>query len=186
MMVGISGAVFYLFGLYKRLWRFFSLDDIVAVAKSAAITVVLFAACMFLLNRLENVPRSVPFIQFLLIVGFMSSARILYRKLLSAKEKSSRPTKWKIPAILVGINASSELFVRATVNDPEAPFELLGLVDTDGEYTGRKLHCLPVLGRVTEMTLVVERLRAAGMAPQRILISDQSRGVDKTCYVDPP
>ena len=100
LIMAVCAIVFYLSGLYKSLWRFVSLHDVIAISKSALISVVLFAIIMFMLNRLENYPRSVPIIQFFLMVGLLSATRIVYRELVWVRRRRKDKASWRIPALL--------------------------------------------------------------------------------------
>ena len=74
-----AAIVFVAARLDRRLWRFVSLLDILHVM--AVVTVALLLALLggFVLNRLEGVARSLPVIQWLLLIGGMVGTRILAR-----------------------------------------------------------------------------------------------------------
>ena len=46
------------FGLYKGLWRFASLPDLWNIIRAAALGSVSIALVLFVINRLEDIPRS--------------------------------------------------------------------------------------------------------------------------------
>ena len=47
------------FGLYRGLWRFASLPDLWNIIRAAALGAVIAGIILFLINRLEGIPRSV-------------------------------------------------------------------------------------------------------------------------------
>jgi FlaA1/EpsC-like NDP-sugar epimerase len=56
----IQGTVYWLFGLYRGVWRFASLPDLVRIVKAAVAGTVLVVVALFIMNRTELIPRSVP------------------------------------------------------------------------------------------------------------------------------
>jgi len=78
-----------------------------------------------------------------------------------------------VPTVVVGVNATSELFIRATSNNPNAAFQVIAVLDWDGRNVGRSVHRVPVMGKVGDAQEVVECIKQMKVRPQRILISEQ-------------
>ncbi|MEI6730674.1 MAG: polysaccharide biosynthesis protein, partial [Pseudomonadota bacterium] len=72
-------AVFSYMQLYRGLWRYASTRDLVVIGKSAVSAILLFYLAIFLINRLDFIPRSAPFIQLLLLLALLGTPRFLYR-----------------------------------------------------------------------------------------------------------
>ncbi len=178
LLVIVGALVFYFCDLYRVLWRYVSVHDIVSIAKSAALAVAIFTLLMFLVNRLATLPRSVPIIQFLLLVTLMSGTRVIYKQLLRRAYLRRGGDPFRVPAILVGVNANSDLFIRATENDPHAPFTVVAVLDTNREHVGRTVHKVPVLGTVGDLEDVVKHLERLRRRPQRVLVSESNESFD--------
>lgn len=174
IFVGIAAAVFVALGLYKALWRYVSLQDLVRATYAATIAIAVFMGALFLVNRLDPIPRSLPLIQWCVLVLLLASSRVVYRRIVWEIGAGSAQGQraWRVPILLVGINTGTETFLRATTVDPEAPFAAVGLVDIDAKSKGRTVHSVRVLGQVSELRTIVERLRQRGIRPQRILLSE--------------
>jgi FlaA1/EpsC-like NDP-sugar epimerase len=56
----LAGVIFHAGGMYRGVWRYASTSDLVAVVKSATVAVLVFMPLMFLVNRLNDIPRAVP------------------------------------------------------------------------------------------------------------------------------
>jgi len=56
----IQGSVYWLFGLYRGVWRFASLPDLVRITKAVLAGTALLVVTLFIVNRTAQVPRSVP------------------------------------------------------------------------------------------------------------------------------
>ena len=55
----IQGAAFWYFGLYRGVWRFASVPDLVRILKAIATGVLVSAAAIFVVTRMQDVPRSI-------------------------------------------------------------------------------------------------------------------------------
>ena len=72
---------FILFGIYKRIWRYSSTDDLLIITKASLISVILAAFAFFLTTRLEDMPRSTMLIYLILLTILSGGTRIFYRLL---------------------------------------------------------------------------------------------------------
>ena len=52
----VAGCVFLVTGLYRGVWRYASLPDLVNVARAATLTALIFLPVMFVLTRLATLP----------------------------------------------------------------------------------------------------------------------------------
>ncbi len=58
VVIIVQGVISRYFGLYKGLWRFASLPDLWNIIRAAALGSVSIALVLFVINRLEDIPRS--------------------------------------------------------------------------------------------------------------------------------
>src|SRR5262249_34948979 len=65
--------------LHEKPWRYASLDDALRVMAVVTIIVALALPASFALNRLEGVARSLPAIQWLLLIAMMVGTRVAFR-----------------------------------------------------------------------------------------------------------
>ncbi|MBV8650192.1 MAG: polysaccharide biosynthesis protein, partial [Alphaproteobacteria bacterium] len=68
LMAAISAAVFWSLGLYRGIWRYASVNDLIALARAATIVSLIFVPMLFVLTRAESLPRSVPIINWFLLL----------------------------------------------------------------------------------------------------------------------
>src|SRR5262249_5552842 len=73
--------VFSVARLPHRMWRYTSLIDILHVVSAATVVLLLALAASFYLNRMENIARSLPVIQWFLLISSMAGIRIAVRLL---------------------------------------------------------------------------------------------------------
>ena len=78
-VVLIHVAVSLGFGVPRGAWRFTSTHDVLPIIMSVSVGIAVSVFVIFLVNRLEFVPRTVFLLHGMLLVGLLSSSRLLYR-----------------------------------------------------------------------------------------------------------
>ncbi len=169
----IAAIVFWAMRLYGSVWRYASMEDLVAIVRAITATVLIFLAAMFLISRLEFVPRSTLAINWLVLLVMLGGPRFIYRmfKDRRATEAKERDGARRIPVLLVGAGDAAEMFVRAINRTRQSVYQAVGMVDEKGGRVGRKIHGIEVLGTVDDIPKIVERLGCEGRRPQRIIVT---------------
>jgi FlaA1/EpsC-like NDP-sugar epimerase len=172
-------CVFIATRLYRGVWRYASIEEMMQIARAVGFTILIFVFCMFFISRLQAMPRSALMINWFVLVALMGGSRLAYRILKDRGARgifSRRPAAGSglVPVLLVGASDGAELFIRAMSNVPQAPYRVVGLVDDKGTRVGRVIHGLSVLGDLDSLPTVVEKLAHAGNAPQRIIVTEDS------------
>ena len=168
----IASITFRLCGMYRGLWRFASMVDLLNITKAATVAVLIFLALTFTLNRLDFIPRSVPFIQWCLLIVGLGGSRFAYRMLSDHGLLSRAGGVPAIPVLLVGAGHAAEQFIRASRADPHVPYRVVGLLDDTREFRGRHIHGTAVLGRSDDLPAIVARLRRRGIPVHRLILAD--------------
>jgi FlaA1/EpsC-like NDP-sugar epimerase len=154
LVVVIQGAVFRLFGLYRGIWRFASMPDLLRIAKAAASGIILIVAALFFLDRLDAVPRSVIPLYTLLLVLFLSTPRALYRMW---KDRSVHLMHGR-RALIVGAGKAGETLVRDLLRSSESAFAPVAFVDDDPHKRGWEIRGVRVRGACDRIPSLVEKL----------------------------
>ena len=79
LVILVQGAVFWSFGLYRGVWRFASLPDLMRIAKAVFAGTALTLVALFAFNRMGQVPRSVPVLFLILQLVLLAGPRLFYR-----------------------------------------------------------------------------------------------------------
>src|SRR3546814_7528766 len=74
-----QGLVFWKVGLYRGVWRFASLPDLLNILKASLAGLLAIVLALFLYNRLELVPRSVLALYPIVLTALLGMPRLLYR-----------------------------------------------------------------------------------------------------------
>jgi FlaA1/EpsC-like NDP-sugar epimerase len=141
---------FVILGAYKRIWRYSSTNDLIIITKAALITVVLASFSLFLMTRLEDMPRSTMIIYFILLTILSGGSRVSYRLI---RDKTLAPIhniNERIKVILIGAADEAEALIR-TSHKPDGPYHILGIYDDDKNKWGRKIRDVDIIGPIDDV-----------------------------------
>ncbi|WP_232020181.1 polysaccharide biosynthesis protein [Sulfuriflexus mobilis] len=143
------------FGLYRGVWRFASISDLWNIIRVAVINTVLLVTVLFLINRVEGVPRSSLALYPLLLIFLLGSPRLLYRvwRDRSLRNLSAVGSK---RVIILGAGQAGELIAREMLRGNE--YLPLAFLDDEPRLRGSKVHGLPVLGGIQELSDCAEKM----------------------------
>ncbi len=172
IMIAISGVVFVLLGLYRGIWRYASIPDLVHVVRAVTVSVLTFVLVMFLVTRLDSLPRSLPPILWLVQIVLLGGPRFAYRlikdrRLAIRDELLGVP---RIPVLLLGVGDAAELFIRSQAHGNTA-YRVVGILDEKNRRMGQAVRGIPVLGGTDDLRSVVEALERRGDRPQRLILT---------------
>jgi O-antigen biosynthesis protein WbqV len=169
----IAATVFWITRTNRCLWHYVSLADMMAIARSATCTVVLFLPLYALVPNLSVLPAETLIITWLLLVVFLCGPRVAYR-LMTDRMRAGGGVNVKRPLLLAGAGDGTELFLRALERDPTADFRVVGIVDEMGTNLRRSIHGVEVLGAMQDIETVVEALDRRGERPRALVITEDS------------
>ena len=149
-------STFLFFNLYKGIWRFTSIADLINVVKSSFVASLFAIAVIVLVLDPNLVPRSVLLIDFLLttvgIAATRASVRIYGTKISHRnKIKIKIPLKIKTRLLLLGAGSSGEKIIREIKENPSSNYKIIGVLDDDPNKTDLTIHGIPVLGKIEEL-----------------------------------
>ena len=160
-------------GLYRGLWRYASLNDLVNIVKAVTLALLIFLPIAFLVTRLEAVPRSSYFITWFVMIFLLGAPRMLYRVF---KDKGlghllEKDFHLRTPVLLVGTGDAAEGFIREMARDRHSPYEVLAMVDEKGTRIGRNIRGIPVMGHLDDVAKIMDQLTRRDCTAQRIVLT---------------
>jgi len=170
LFAAVAAVVFKMSKMHRGIWRYASLDDLVAITKTVTLTILIFLPLLFLFTRLELFPRSVPFINWFVLMALLGGPRFAYRVFKDRRTEHllERTEHRRVPVLLVGANDAAETFIRQEGRDRDASYKIVGVVDDKGRRIGRTIHGVPVLGGLADLERIVEQ---TDPRPQRIVLT---------------
>lgn len=173
IFMAIAAISFRVVGLYRGLWRFASADDAIALVKAVTIALAVFVPLMFLLTRLESIPRSVPLITWFVLLAALGGPRFIYRTLKDGRLPifGLAPKAPRIPVLLYGAGDAAERFIRAMGQGGAAAYEVVGILDEDPRFLKREIRGVKIYGGSADLTAIVNKLARRAQRPQRLIVS---------------
>ena len=150
----IQILVFSQLGLYRGIWRFASVPDLIRIGKSAVVGVAIISVTLYFWNRLQDVPRSVLPLYVMLLGLFLSGPRLIYRMwkdqgvTLAAGQRT----------LIVGAGRAAELLVRDLLRARHSPFIPVALVDDNPGKKGSEIHGVRVRGQIGQIEAITAKL----------------------------
>ena len=176
-LVGVVVAVVVLpiAGVNRTLWRYTSLPDLLRLALAVMVTLLLALFTTFALSRLQDIPRSLPVIQWLFLVAAMAGTRIAIRMwrdqfTRAPHEYAGTPEIQHI--LIVGVNQIAELYLRSVAEFAPGRFSVAGILASGVQLQGRLLGSFKVLGLPEDATRVVRELAVHGVSLDRIVVAE--------------
>lgn len=171
LMVVISAVVFRVFGLYRGIWRYASIPDLAQLIRAVSVAVAVFVLVLFLLTRLEALPRSLPPILWFVQLFLLGAPRFLYRLAKDGRVGFRDTGIPAIPVLLVGVGDAADLFIRSAGRGGRNGYRVVGMIDDKGRRVGHAVRGVPVLGGPDDLKPIVRRLEARGERPQRLIVT---------------
>jgi FlaA1/EpsC-like NDP-sugar epimerase len=160
LLIFVRMASLALFSLYRGLWRYVSVVDMVQIIKATTISSLLFVALEIPIFGLEEFPRSVFIIDWagniFLLTGIRLVVRIgreRFRPMLDGTDSSKR-------ILIIGAGDAGAALCRQARRNPSYGFRPVAFVDDDPSKAGMTIHGVPVAGRSKDISRVVEEYRA--------------------------
>ena len=168
----VSAVVFRLMNMYKGVWRYASINDLITITKSVSLAVLILIIILFTFTRLEQIPRSLPFILWFVLIFFLGAPRFLYRLIKDGRFdfQVDRNRHLRIPILLVGAGDNAELFIRDVLRS-DSNYEVLGIISETRNRVGRDIHDIEVLGTFDEIPNIIAKLSKMASKPQRLVIT---------------
>ncbi len=166
-------VVFLAYGLHQSIWIFTSLRDLMVILRASTLAVAVFLAITFLAQRLEGVPRTVPFMAWFIMVAGLGGSRMLFRMLRERRLSVlwERSGGGRVNVLLVGAGDEADIFMRAVTADPQSAYHVTGILGENGKRVGATIHGVKVIGTVDDLADVVAELREQMKAPSRLILT---------------
>jgi len=131
----IKLVIFFLFGLYRRYWRYASVDELVSIilaGSSATLIIagVFFGAGILGLENARSLPRSVPFIDGLLTLAVVGGSRFSVRVAAHKRRHNAQKNNSKT-VLIVGAGDAGTVIAREMLSSRHINIDPVGFVDDD-------------------------------------------------------
>lgn len=143
LVIPVKLVTFWAFGLYRRVWDFVGVHDLMALAKAVVTSSLISIMILWGLTRLEGYSRTVFLLDGLLLLLFAAGTRVLFRVF---QETLSREASNARRLLVIGAGHEGALILREVRRDPDLGLKVVGFLDDDPDKWGRKIHGMRILG----------------------------------------
>ncbi|MFC1882179.1 polysaccharide biosynthesis protein [Thermodesulfobacteriota bacterium] len=165
---------FYLFDLYRGMWRYTSIADLLNVIKASTLSTLLIISFILFRYRFLGFPRSVFLIDWCFTVLFVSGLRLAVRIFF---ETISENRSWldtfrsllgngniKIPdsinLLIIGAGDCGEKIFREIKDNARLQYNVVGFLDDNPAKVGMKIHGVPVLSGISDIKVAAKKASA--------------------------
>ena len=163
-IVPLKLAILYFFGVYKGMWRYTGIHDLIELINANAVSTGFIMAAIFITHRFKGFSRGVFIIDlmlcFLLLGGYRLIVRLFfgYRRTLAINSFSTFNNQASYKNILIiGVSSMGGNLAREISENPQMKYQVQGFVDDDPAFLNKEFHGIPVLGCVQDIGRIVKR-----------------------------
>jgi len=161
---------FFVFGVYRGLWRYIGVDDLVRFLKSAVGAAVLMILPVILLPSTRGYPAMLLIFYAVFLFLALAASRISFKVLDQVYAQQTREREERV--LILGAGDAGEMALRWILMNPELGYRPVGFLDDDVFKTGRQIHGVEVLGDMQQLADFLEDRHIDGV----ILTADACDG----------
>ncbi|VEG89725.1 polysaccharide biosynthesis protein [Legionella spiritensis] len=153
ILIFVQLGSFYYFKVYRGLWRFTSINDVMRIIKATAAATLLVIPPLYLTSLIQHIPRSVLPLYALNLVTLLCSGRMfmrLYRDRNGREEWTAGESR---RVLVIGAGHAGESLVRDLKRTHN--YFPVGLVDDNPRKRGMEIHGVRVLGATRDLSHLV-------------------------------
>lgn len=161
LAIVIKPAVYYFFGLYRRMWIYASMRELRLIVMAVTIASVVISPIMLILfaNRyFISFPRSVLAIDWVISIIFIGGSRYGLRMLAEAEKRNGTISK-RIPktknALIIGAGDAGALVAKELQKNPFLSLKPIGFLDDNSDKQKQQIHGIPVIGKLKDLSKVI-------------------------------
>lgn len=145
LFLPVQAATFIYCGLYRGIWRFASLPDLMRILRAVAGGTLTGLGLLWFFGLLDKLPPSILLSYPVFLIMGLTTPRLFYRWF----KDHNFPALNRKRALILGAGRAGELLVRELIKSRE--YLPVGFLDDDPAKLGRDLHGVPVLGTLTDL-----------------------------------
>jgi lipopolysaccharide/colanic/teichoic acid biosynthesis glycosyltransferase len=165
-----SLLTFQLFGISQPISRFFSARDAVEVVKACSISIAIAGAFLFTFTRMEETPRSVPLLHFLVLAAGLIAGRNI------AKTRH----RWREPEgmaesveniIIVGTSRLAWFYSKLVEEFADGESRIIALLDERSRFRHRSLNGYLVAGSPLDASKIFDEYATHGVEIHKVVLA---------------
>jgi len=143
------------FRLYKGMYRYSSIWDMLVIMKATTVATVILFALVTIVRGLEGIPKSVFLLDYLattaMIGGFRVSIRLYFSHIVQSPRKS---TQYRKKLLLIGAGNTGDKIAREVLGKYRDEYDIIGFLDDDLRKQKASIHGIPIIGKVSDIAVL--------------------------------
>ena len=172
VLVFVKMASFLVMGVYRGIWRYTSLDDLIVFAKAVILSSVLSVLAVLFAFRFEGFSRTIFIIDGILMFMFLAGSRMAFRLFRQVLPTPGAGDGRRV--LIYGAGDGGELLLRELQNNRALKYSPVGFVDDDPGKYGKVIHGLKVYGGNGDLSAICRQNK-----DDEVLISSSRMTEDK-------
>ncbi|HEY6187353.1 MAG TPA: hypothetical protein VIW80_06735 [Pyrinomonadaceae bacterium] len=144
LLVFIKMATFLLIGVYRGIWRYTSVDDLVVFGKGVMLGSIASILAILFAFRFREFSRAVFVLDGMFLLMMLAGSRMAFR--LFRQILPTPRARDGCRVLIYGAGDAGELLLRELLNNRELQYAPVGFVDDDPRKKGKVIHGLRVYG----------------------------------------
>jgi len=171
VLVFVKMSVFLVMGVYRGLWRYTSVDDLIVFLKAVVLSSVASLMVVLFAFRFEGFSRTVFAIDGVLMFLFLASSRLAFRFFRQMLPAYSSNDGRRV--LIYGAGDGGELLLRELRNNSNLKLSPVGFLDDDPSKSGKVIHGLRVFGGNGDLGHVCEQQSVDEIVISSLKMSDE-------------
>lgn len=155
VLVFVKMSVFLVMGVYRGLWRYTSIGDLIVFLKAVILSSVASLMVVLFAFRFQGFSRTAFVIDGVLMFLFLAGSRMAFRMFRQILPVAGRHNGRRV--LIYGAGDGGELLLRELRNNSELQLSPVGFLDDDPSKSGKVLHGLRVFGGNGDLGQVCEQ-----------------------------
>ena len=152
ILIVIKLFAFLVVGVYRGIWRYTGIRDLVTFIKGIALGSILSVFAILLLYRFENFSRTIFVLDAILLLSALSISRMAFRFFRQLLPMPINADGRKV--LIYGAGDGGEMILRELKNNPDWNYTPIGFVDDDPLKKDKVIHGLKVFGGNGSLTSI--------------------------------
>jgi FlaA1/EpsC-like NDP-sugar epimerase len=148
-----------LFNLYKHIWKYASVEELISIIYSISLTNVVFIIYSYFINYklLENqyfrFPFTVHIIFWILSTVLLGGTRFAFR-VSEGLQKNTIKEEKLIRLLIVGAGDAGAMLIKEIKKHNELNYDIIGIIDDDSSKVGKTISGIKILGNRNKIVYI--------------------------------
>jgi lipopolysaccharide/colanic/teichoic acid biosynthesis glycosyltransferase len=178
-----SLLVFQWFQTSSPISRFYSMRDAFELIKACVLIAALSAVASFVLTRLEEAPRSIPVLHFMLLASGLLGARFLLRLRGTRREtRTYHAVGQSAHVLIIGATRLAWFFSKMLEELAPGEYQIVAILDERPRLRHRSLNGYPIIGAPGDLEKVIADYALHGVRIDKVVVAEELKDLPEATW----